>query len=596
MKERRLLLPTLVIVLALVFAVKLLFIQVLDGTYQQAAQSNSTQRIKARARRGHILDRNGQLLVYNVPVYDIQVVPKEVERLDTAAFCLRFGVERAELRERLEEAARYSYIRPSYVLGPLYGSEFAAVEGYMRDFPGFHLQIRSIRGYSYPSLAHALGYVAEISRKALERDTSNYYTIGDLKGISGLEAQYEPILRGVSGFRYEMIDAKGKTLGAFAGGKYDTLSKPGRDITLGIDIELQRYAESLMKGRSGSVVALDPSTGEVLCFVSAPAYEPGLLSGRSFTRNYAALEDDERRLLFNRPLQAMYRPGSIFKIAQALVALQEKAISTESSFPCNQQVIRCHPHAPREALMGAIQHSCNPYFFRVMQRVIQPQGRSVSPYKQARERLEVWTEYMHSMGFGRHVALDIPFATRGFVPNVSYYDKIYGPLRWKYSNIYSISIGEGENLVLPIQMANFAAIVANKGYYYVPHFIRGPEVPSIYKTRHKVPIDEVHFEAIQEGMQRVVEYGTGRRARLEGINVCGKTGSVENKDRPEHAVFIACAPREAPRIALSVYVEYSGEGGMIAAPIAGLLIEKYLVGEEAALLMEPYVRAFNPPN
>ena len=543
MKERGLLLPALAVILALIFAIKLLSIQVFSKTHKQAARSNSTQRIKERAHRGHMMDRNGRLLVYNVPIYDILVTPKEVKHLDTAAFCLRFGIERSILQQRLADAARYSYIKPSYVLGPLYEEEFAAVQGYIRDFSGFHVRARNTRGYSYPSLAHALGYMGEISRKALKQDSSNYYTMGDLKGISGLEAQYESVLRGQPGFRYEMIDARGKTIGAFAEGEYDTLSKPGKDITLSIDIDLQRYAEELMQNRTGSIVALEPATGEVLCFVSAPSYDPRLLSGRNFTSNYAQLQADSLRPLFNRPLQAMYRPGSIFKIAQALVALQEKAISTESSFSCDQRIIGCHPHAPKQQLLGAIQHSCNPYFFRVMQQVIQPQGRAVSPYKQASARLEVWTEYMHSMGFGQLLGLDIPFTQSGFVPHPSYYDKIYGPLRWKYSNIYSISIGEGENLVLPIQMANFAAIVANKGYYYLPHFLRDPRIAEIYQKQHLIPIDEAHFDTIHEGMQMAVDRGTGWRSRIPGINVCGKNGKC-TKQRPRRARSFHCLRAE----------------------------------------------------
>ena len=597
MRERKYLLPAVAVLFGLVFGAKLLFIQVLDSTYQQAAKSNSTQRIKERAHRGHIRDRNEELLVYNVPVYDIQVTPKEVKAFDTASFSRLFGIEQDVLRSRLLAAKSYSYLKPSYVLGPMSGEEFAAVQGRIRDFEGFHVRVRSLRDYRSPSLAHALGYVAEVNKNQLKADTSNYYSIGDLRGISGLEAYYEKNLRGSSGIRYEMIDARGRTLGAFAGGKYDTLSRPGQTIDLGIDINLQLYAEQLMRGKTGSVVAIEPRTGEILCFVSAPSYAPQLLSGRHFTRNYAALQSDQQRPLFNRSLQAMYRPGSIFKVAQALVALQEGTIRVESVFPCDQQIIKCHPHAPRENLLGAIKNSCNPYFFRVMQRFIEPDRRSASPYQQAREQLQIWTKYMHDLGFGVKLPIDIPFSQKGFVPNTSYYDKIYGPLRWKYSNIYSLSIGEGENLVIPIQMANFVSIIANRGYYYIPHFARIPtqeatEEESIYQQRHKVPIDAAYFDVIQEAMQLVVEQGTGQRARISGIDVCGKTGSVQNKNNPEHSVFIAFAPREEPRIALSVYVEHGGEGGTIAAAIAGLLIEKYLKGESAALRMDPYVASF----
>ena len=599
MSGRRYLLPALVLAVAMVFAGKLFFIQVIDNTYKQAAESNYTQRVRERAYRGRILDRHGRLLVYNVPVYDIEVIPREVRALDTLRFCQVFGLEAAELRVRLQAARRYSLIKPSKVLGSLYGEEFARVQGYIRDFAGFQVRAHTIRGHSHPGLAHALGYVAEISKKELAKDSSNYYYIGDMKGISGVEAYYEERLRGEPSRRYKMVDAKGRDIGAFAEGAYDTLATPGEDLTLGIDIGLQAYAERLMAGREGSVVALEPGTGDVLCFVSVPGYAPSLLSGRAFTENFQALTTDPLRPLFNRPLQAMYRPGSIFKVAQALVALQEGAITPSSVFACNRAIINCHDHYPQEDLLGAIRNSCNPYFFRVMQRVIQPEGVRVSPFRQARRNLQHWKERMLSLSFGTRLQIDVPFVQKGAIPDVQYYDKIYGALRWKYSNIYSLSIGEGENLVVPLQMANFAAIVANTGYYYMPHFVRnigssqGP-LPE-YTKRHYVSIDAAHFLLVQEAMRQVVAYGTGWRAQLPDISVSGKTGSVQNKGRPEHAVFIAYAPSEAPKIAISVYVEYSGEGGTIAAAIAGLLIEKYLKGDAAALRMAPYVESFVPP-
>ena len=598
MNERRYLLPALVVLVGLVFAVKLFFIQVMDNTYKQAAESNFTQPIRERAYRGQILDRYGRLLVYNVAVYDIQVVPKEVKHLDTARFCKIFKLSRSELRRRLTAARRYSPIKPSKLLGPLYGEEFAHVQGYIRDFVGFHVKPRTVRGYSYPNLAHALGYVAEINKEQLLSDTSNYYRIGDLKGISGIEAYYEKQLRGQPSRRYKMVDAKGREIGAFAGGKYDTLSIPGKDLTLGIDIELQAYAEKLMTGKEGSIIALEPGTGEILSFVSSPSYASGLLSGRFFSENFGRLAADSLRPLFNRPLQAMYRPGSVFKIAQALIALQEKAITANSVFTCNKDIIGCHVHYPQQDLVGAIRNSCNPYFFRVMQRFVQPEGSRSNTYRQARTNLRLWEERMLSLGFGTRLQIDVPFVEKGLIPNVRYYDRVYGALRWKYSNIYSLSIGEGENLVVPLQMANLAAIMANSGYYYMPHFVRsigdsqGP-LP-IYAKRHYVSVDAAHFQVVRRAMRLVVESGTGARARLPNISVSGKTGSVQNKDRPDHSVFIAFAPEESPRIALSVYVEYGGEGGTIAAAIAGLLIEKYLKGNQAQLQMEPYVLNFAP--
>ncbi len=331
MSIRKYLLSGLIILASLVFSIKLFFVQVLNNTYKQTAESNLMRRMREPAYRGCILDRAGRLLVHNVPTYDIFVVPKEVKELDTARFCVLFGVKRAYIRERLKAARRYSWIKPSYVLGPLYVEEFARVQGHLRDFLGFQARVSTIRGYNYPNLGHALGYVAEVSQKALTKDTANYYLMGDHKGVSGVETTYETHLRGSPGLRYMMVNARGKEIGSFAKGKYDTLPIPGANLTLGIDINLQAYAERLLSGLNGSVVALEPSTGEVLVFASAPSYNPQLLSGRHFTRNFKKLTEQEADPLFNRPLQAMYRPGSVFKIAQALVALQNGSLTPDTA-------------------------------------------------------------------------------------------------------------------------------------------------------------------------------------------------------------------------------------------------------------------------
>ena len=600
MNQRKYLLTILLVVTGLGFLVKLFMIQVLDNTYSQAAESNLTRRVRDPAYRGIISDRFDRLLVYNVPVYDIFVVPKDVRELDTARFCKIFQINAKDLHDRLRATRHYSLNKPSHLLGPLYEEEFARVQGYLRDFPGFQVRVRMIRGYRYPYLAHALGYVAEASREALAADTTKHYHMGDHIGISGIEAHYEAYLRGDPGVRYWMADARGRELGSFAGGRYDTLPVRGDKLKLGIDIDLQTYAEDLMMSFSGSIVALEPATGEVLAWVSAPSYAPDLLSGRRFKARFSSLSKQSTRPLFNRPLQAMYRPGSIFKLPQALVALQAGTLFPPTTFPCKQNIIGCHSHPTTKGLVDAITNSCNPYFYKVMQGFIEREGSELSSYKQARKNLKKWDISMSQLGFGKDLQIDVPFGRTGNVPSVQDYDKIYGALRWKYSNIYSLAIGEGENLVVPLQMANFASIIANGGYYYLPHFVstigktKGP-LP-IYKRRHKVPIRTEYFTIVQNAMQQVVEKGTGRRAKLPGITVCGKTGSVQNYERSDHSVFIAFAPKESPKIALSVYVEFGGEGGSISAAIAGLMIEKYLRGEQAGLRMEHYVHAVQAKN
>ena len=595
MSTQRSVITTLILLVGGTFIVKLFFLQIVDDTFKEAAQDNLIEKVSEEAYRGRIYDRNRQLLVYNRPAYEILVIPKEIKQLDTLAFSKVFGITVEVCKQKLLQAKQYSLNKPSVIVGPLYEEEFAAIQGAMIRFQGFRVRARTTRGYRYPYLAHVLGYVAEISKEGLETDTTQYYQLGDYKGVSGLEAYYESYLRGDKGLRYKMVNVNGREIGALAEGKYDQLSKPGQNLELGIDISLQAYAEKLMEDKYGSIVAIDPQTGEILSFVSAPNYPPTALSGRHFTKNFERLSKDTLKPLFNRPLMAMYRPGSIFKIAQALVALEAQAIDPETAFACDQTIINCHQHSTQKDLAYAIKNSCNPYFFRVMKAVIEPEGVS-QPNKRSREGLIYWHKQMKKFGFGTQFSIDAPFASKGFVPDISYYDKYYGPLRWRYSHIYSLSIGEGENLVVPLQMANFAAILANGGYYYTPHFVRnigqsqGP-LPQ-YRKRHVLDIHPTHFSFIKKAMQLVVEGGTGWRARIPDITVCGKTGSVENLNREDHSVFIGFAPAEDPKIALAVYVEYVGEGGQMAAPIAGLLIEKYLKKEKAKLRMENYVLNF----
>ena len=593
------LLPAIVILASLGLLSKLFVIQIVDDTYKEVAENNHTMRVKERAYRGCIRDRNGQLLAYNVPVYDIMVTPKEFVLKDTLLFLERFGLAKEELVARLARARAYASLKPSLLFENLEAEAFAAWQGYLRDYPGLQVRIGMRREYATPHLGHVLGYMAEITAEEIAADSMNYYSLKDKRGATGLESYYENELRGEPSKRYIIVDVRGRHISSFAAGRYDTLAKPGKDLYLSIDLEMQSYAEELLKGHSGSIVALDPRNGEVLTFVSSPNYPPQALSGRNFTQSYQRLSQDSSRPLFNRPLQAMYRPGSIFKLAQALVALQLGAIHSNTVFRCDKRLVGCHAHGPQSTLHAAIQNSCNPYFYRVMQRTIQQGNQYPNPFRQARVGLKKWKEHMEDLGFGVALPIDIPYGKSGSIPSVSLYDRMYGPLRWKYSNIYSLSIGEGENLVVPLQMANFVSLVANGGYFYTPHVVHkiGAQATaeSTYAQPFHVAIDKQHFDLLQQAMQDVVRYGTGFRAQIPDISVAGKTGSVQNKGKGDHSVFVCYAPVEDPRIALSVYVEHMGEGGMIAAAIAGLLIEKYLKGPEALLEWEPYVRNYVPP-
>jgi penicillin-binding protein 2 len=467
------------------------------------------------------------------------------------------------------------------------------VQDFLDEFSGFYVQARTTRAYTTPALANALGYVSEISKNQLEGDESTIYKQGDYIGQSGIEAFYEEQLRGKRGVRIKLRNVKGIVKGSFKDGAYDTLSVPGQNLISGIDLDLQLYGEYLMKGKAGSIAAIEPSSGEILALVSGPSYDPNLLTGREYSTNFRLISSDTNKPLFNRPLMAQYRPGSIFKIAQAMTALQEGVITPETRIRCDRTIVDCHGAHSNEDLRGAIANSCNPYFLGVLRKMLN-KGVVNDPYKDTRIGLQEWDKHIMSFGFGKPLGIDLPNEKNGLVPTPEMYDRAYHNQPWKFSNIYSIAIGEGENLVVPMQMANFAATVANHGYYYTPHIVKmigdnGKPLPQ-YLEKHYTTIDSSYFNIAADAMQQVVEAGTGQyRAKLQDIVVCGKTGTVQNTPRPDHAVFIAFAPRVNPKIAISVYVENAGQGARAAASIASLMIEKYLLGQTKRPYIEEYV-------
>ena len=568
---------------AAIFLMKLFAIQVLNDEYALKANNNIIERIVRYPFRGLVYDRNGKLVVYNAPVYDLEVVPKDVELKDTLAFCQLFNITKEEFAEKMEKAKTYSYVKPSVFVKQISNTNFAQIQDYLINYPGFRVQARTNRAYTYSSLANALGYIGEISRYQLERDSARYYRQGDYIGISGIESEYESQLRGKRGVKYKMVNVRGIEKGSFKDGSYDTLSIAGENLQSTIDIELQNYAETLMKGKRGSIVAIEPKTGEILSFVSAPSYNPNSLSGRGFGKSFGALVSDTTKPLFNRPLMGAFPPGSIFKIVQALVGLQEGVINEHTVFECNRRIISCHGPHTRADLEKAIEVSCNPYFWNVYKRILN-QGASDNTFVDTEIGLKKWKEMVMSFGLGQPLGVDLPHERAGYVPGPSLYDKIYGDNRWKFSTIYSNAIGRGELQIVPLQMANLAAIIANRGYYITPHLIKsiGEDGQPLqqYTEKHYTAVDAKYFETAVEAMASVVEQGTGMRARLPDIEVCGKTGTVDNKDRNEedHSVFIAFAPKDNPKIALAVYVENAGQGARAAGGISGLLIEKYLKG------------------
>ena len=475
----------------------------------------------------------------------------------------------------------------------LSNESFAKIQGHLIDYPGFHIQPRLVRSYPHRAMANAFGYIGEISRGQLERDSSKYYRQGDYIGISGIESTYEKPLRGKNGVRYKMVNVRGIEKGKFKDGDYDTLSIPGENLVATVDINLQQYAETLLKGKIGSIVAIEPKTGEILAMVSAPSYDPNALTGREFGESFGKLQKDSLNPLFNRPLMGAFPPGSIFKVAQSLVALQEGVITPETRIRCNRGVINCHGPHSFEDLKGAITVSCNPYFREVYRKMLNQEANS-NTFIDTEIGLEQWRQHMLSFGFGRRLGIDLPNEKGGSIPTVGLYDRIYGDNRWKFSNIYSNAIGQGEVNVVPLQMANFAAIIANRGYYITPHMIKsiGEEGKPLqqFEERHYTTIDEKHFNVVIDAMEAVVQHGTGQyRAKLKDINVCGKTGTVENSRGEDHSVFIAFAPKENPVIAMAVYVENAGEGARAAAGITGLMIEKYIKGCTDNVALEEYI-------
>lgn len=589
-------------VVAIIFLTKLFFIQVVDGKYKELAESNAVLEQIDYPVRGLIYDRNGKLIVYNTPEFDLQIIKNEVKTLDTAAFCDVFSMTKEEFLIKFKELRakkEYSAAKPTTFLTQLSNLDFARIQDRIDEFPGFYIQPRSTRAYTKNVMANALGYVSEISKTRLEKDTSKFYRQGDYIGQSGIESYYENQLRGKRGSRFILRDVDGLEKGSWENGKYDNLSVPGENLTTTIDLDLQEYGEFLMKGKAGSIICVEPETGEILAMVSGPSYNPTMLTGKNYSENFVLINTDTNKPLFNRPLMAAYRPGSIFKIAQAMVALQEGVITPDTRVKCDRSIIGCHGPHSNEDLRGAITHSCNPYFHNVLRRMVN-QGKSNNPFDDTRIGLAEWNKHIMSFGFGKPLGIDLPSEKGGMIPTPAFYDRAYGGRPWKFSNIYSIAIGEGENLVVPLQMANFAATVANKGYYVTPHLVKsigdtGKPLPQ-YTEKHYTTIAPENFQIAADAMERVVREGTGQyRAQLKDVILCGKTGSVQNdqksvKDKkPDHSVFIAFAPKENPKIAVSVYVEYGGQGARAAASIASLMVEKYLFGATKRPHIEAYV-------
>ena len=582
------------ITVAFIYWIRLFQLQIVEERYTVDARSNAIRHKVQYPGRGLIYDRNGEILVYNEAVYDLMIIPGQAKETDWALLAQLLEITEEGAKERYKKARAYSRHAHSVFEKQISKETYGKLQEYLYRFPGFYVQSRTLRRYPKPIAAHVLGDVGEVSESEIARNS--YYQMGDYIGKSGLEKYYETQLRGTKGVKVVMVDVLNREKGSYKGGMFDTAAVSGQELYSTLDASLQAYAEELMYGKRGSIVAIEPSTGEVLALVSAPTYDPNLLIGRIRSGNYGVLLNDPQKPLFNRALMAYYPPGSIFKLPQALIGMQEKVITPYSGFACDKSLVGCHGHPDALSVAEGVRMSCNPYFYQVFRRIIM-RGKDNNRFVDSRLGLQRWDTLIHTFGFGQRLNIDLSDAKAGFIPDAAYYDRYYGKNQWAFSTIFSVSIGQGEIGLIPLQMANLAVIMANRGYYYTPHLVRaiGNGKNSLLDTvAHHVAIDRRYFEPVVEGMYGAVHLpgGTARRARIDSIVVCGKTGTSQNPHGKDHAVFIGFAPRENPRIAISIFLENSGFGGTWAAPTASLLIEKYLTGKVSRKWLEDQVKEF----
>ena len=577
--ERRFVIQGIFIVIALILLSRLFYIQVVDKSYFLSANNNVLRRNPIFPARGVILDRNGKILAQNEPVYDLMVTPNEVEPFDTLEFCRLIGIDKEGFDKRFKKAKNYSPYRASIFEKQISAITFATFQESLQEFKGFYVQNRSVRRYPDSVASHFLGYIGEVNDKVIE-ESGGFYRPGDYIGASGVEKAYEELLRGQRGVENLMVDAFNRPKGHFADGKYDTLAVAGESLVSSLDIRIQKLGEKLMQNKVGSIVAIEPSTGEILCFVSSPGYDPNLLVGRQRGKNMSELYKNAYKPLLIRPIQAYYPPGSSFKPMDALVALQEGLIQPNTTFYCpggyraGNHWVGCEHVDGATDLTKAIKMSCNTYFCYVFDKLINKNGP-----RNIRYSYLDWRKHILNFGWGAKLNIDLPNEKKGLVPTDERYDKVFGKNRWRSSSIISLAIGQGELLATPLQLANAECIIANRGYYYTPHLIKSIGNKSIVKpeftVKHNVGVDERYFEPVIEGMQQVIESGTAVASQIPDVVFCGKTGTVQTRGK-NHSVFVGFAPRENPKIAIAVVVENAGYGASWAAPIASFVVEKYL--------------------
>ncbi|MBT0607317.1 penicillin-binding protein 2 [Aequorivita echinoideorum] len=599
---RKIVLIALVLFSGVVFSARLFYLQVIDASSQALSENNAIKVLYDYPQRGYMFDRNGKLLVSNQPSYDVMVIPRDVKPLDTLEFCALLKITKQDFLNIMEKARTYSPRLPSVVIPQLNKADYASLSEKMYKYTGFYIQRRSLREYQVNHSANVMGYIAEVNNAIIEKNP--YYQMGELIGTAGVEKEYEEVLRGVKGVKYIQKDRFNRDIGPYKEGIFDTLPERGSDVTLTIDAILQQYGEELMVNKRGGIVAIEPSTGEILTLVTAPSYDPALLVGRDRSKNFTKLYYDTiAKPLYDRVLQGEYPPGSPFKTLTGLIGLQEDVIDLKETVACHggynyggRRKLGCHHHPSPLAMLGGIANSCNAYFCTVYRR-------SIEKYATPQEGIDHWNAHLSSFGLGDFLGYDLPSGKRGYIPNSKYYNRAYKfpEYKWYATATISNAIGQGEVLLTPMQMANFTATIANRGYYYTPHIIKniiGPDtIPKKFKEKHYTTVDAKHFEPVVDGMHQVYQRGTAASIQIPGIEICGKTGTAENFTKidgkrvqlTDHSIFVAFAPKDNPKIAIAVFVENGYWGSRWAGRIAGLMIEKYLKGEITRKDMEKFV-------
>ena len=591
--QRKYVIGSIFILVALIILIKLFIIQIVDDSYKHSSDSNTLRYITQYPSRGKIYDRNGELLVYNDAVYDLMIIPSQAKKIDTAALCKLLNINHSIYVNNINKAQKYSMITPSIFISQITKEEYGRIAEMLYHYPGFYFQIRSIRQYPRPIAAHTLGSIGEVTKPEMDKDS--YYKLGDYIGKSGIEKYYEKELRGTKGLKITVVDVHNREKERYMDGACDIMPESGNDIILGLDAELQAYGEYLMSGKTGSIVAIEPTTGQILAMVTSPTYDPNELVGRKRGTHYSQLLNNPDKPLINRAISGTYPPGSTFKMINGLISLQSGVITANTPYPCNgpkSTPIKCtHYHSSPVRLYDAIENSCNPYFWQAFQDMM-----NLKRFGGTKAAFKFWYDNVISFGLGRTCKSDIPFTVSGNIPTMEYYDKLYHGL-WNATTIRSLSIGQGEILVTPLQLANVAAAIGNEGYFIEPHYIKcfGNPDDSVSFEKHIINIDKRHFREVKKGMQSVFEgeHGTARMSAIPDITVGGKTGTAENPHGPDHSIFMGFAPINNPQIAIAVVVENAGFGSTWAAPIASLMIEKYIKGEATRPKLEEKVLTTN---